>query len=75
VVARFLDEINSYDQEKAKALISYFRGQYLFNEHEYESACEQFLLAWRHLDVDLKLKNKALFFKSKIKAFLSGMAI
>jgi glycosyltransferase involved in cell wall biosynthesis len=75
VVARFIDEINSGDQEKAKALISYFRGQYLFNEYEYGSACEQFLMASRHLDVDLKFKNKVMFYKSKIKALLCGMTI
>ena len=70
VVARFIDEISSDDQEKAKALVSYFRGQYLLIKREYGAACAQFHLASRHLDVDFKLKNRVLYYQSKIKAFL-----
>ena len=75
VVSRFLDEINTNDQEKAKALISYLRGQYLLNKHKYKPACAQFLLASRHLDVEFKLKNRVLYYQSKIKAFFYGNAL
>ena len=75
VIARFMDEINIDDQEKAKALISYFRGQYLLNKHEYKPACAQFLLASRHLEVEFKLKNRVLYYQSRIKAFLYGNAL
>jgi glycosyltransferase involved in cell wall biosynthesis len=74
VAAKFINEINTDDQEKAKALILYFRGQYLLNKREYKSACAQFLLASRHLDVEFKLKNRVLYYQSKIKAFLYGKA-